>query len=547
MRFVLFTAALLTTSVALAESPSSGAALLDVFPASKAPAFRDQPSEFVVSRQFRPGTSRSQWATGVDERAVFHAYLTHKSTTERSWELRVGKGGQLYSIVSSFGEAMPPQSAVAPFVDEVWQLVAINSDLLDRMPEVGRSRIREESNSYIHQSGMYVGKPQTYSPTLPFFAPLLATREDAASRSYAVINWGQVPTASIHRGDVLFTTQFRDLGAGVIEISYLCFNFGSFPLNGLNTPWGGVRTSVFPELVLSQPDGGYRFHTPFSIAERGTHGDIAKTGGWAAATQNAANPAAFALGLVFGRDLHWPEQEKLKRAQTPGFQHSATVYGAGDSRHGPRDYTVMDVSSRVTILPGESFFRRIYLVLGTLQEVAEAGRKLESFTDYHLMDFTESDTPLLPLYVQSIDQGQSVPSLEAPAPRAKPIGQLYSRPVKHAKPLFLLQEAATGRYHLSTDPALLNRKEPFANPYPADHPKHAAFRNRVQYVNYEGRTRSTALLGYVMPREKADRATHRYTAVGGIPSLADLFQAGESLGADALLVRTSAPADSPPL
>jgi len=547
MRFVLFTAALLTTSVALAESPSSGAALLDVFPASKAPAFRDQPSEFVVSRQFRPGTSRSQWATGVDERAVFHAYLTHKSTTERSWELRVGKGGQLYSIVSSFGEAMPPQSAVAPFVDEVWQLVAINSDLLDRMPEVGRSRIREESNSYIHQSGMYVGKPQTYSPTLPFFAPLLATREDAASRSYAVINWGQVPTASIHRGDVLFTTQFRDLGAGVIEISYLCFNFGSFPLNGLNTPWGGVRTSVFPELVLSQPDGGYRFHTPFSIAERGTHGDIAKTGGWAAATQNAANPAAFALGLVFGRDLHWPEQEKLKRAQTPGFQHSATVYGAGDSRHGPRDYTVMDVSSRVTILPGESFFRRIYLVLGTLQEVAEAGRKLESFTDYHLMDFTESDTPLLPLYVQSIDQGQSVPSLEAPAPGAKPIGQLYSRPVKHAKPLFLLQEAATGRYHLSTDPALLNRKEPFANPYPADHPKHAAFRNRVQYVNYEGRTRSTALLGYVMPREKADRATHRYTAVGGIPSLADLFQAGESLGADALLVRTSAPADSPPL
>ena len=361
------------------------------------------------------------------------------------------------------------------------------------------------------------------------------------------MNWGQVPTASIHRGDVLFSTQLRDLGAGVIEISYLCFNFGDFPLNGLNTPWGGVRTSVFPELVLSQPDGGYRFRTPFSIAERGTYGDIAKTGGWAAATQNAANPAAFALGLVFGRDLHWPEQAQLKRAQTPGFQHSATVYGAGDARHGPRDYTVMDVSSRVTILPGESFFRRIFIVLGTLQEVAEAGRKLEPFTDYHLLDFTESNTPVLPLYLQPMDQGQNVPSLDAPAPAAKPIGQLYARPVKHAKPLFLLQAAATGRYHLSTDPALLNRKEPFANPYPADHPKHAAFRNRVQYVNYEGRTRSTALLGYVMPREKADRATHRYTAVGGIPSLADLFQAGESLGADALLVRTSAPADSPPL
>lgn len=29
-----------------------------------------------------------------------------------------------------------------------------------------------------------------------------------------MMNWGQVPTASIHRSDVLFTTRFRDLGAG---------------------------------------------------------------------------------------------------------------------------------------------------------------------------------------------------------------------------------------------------------------------------------------------------------------------------------------------
>jgi hypothetical protein len=540
-------AVLLTTNAALAQTPPPAASrLLDLFPASGAPTFLTKASEFVVSTQFRPGARRSQWADGVDERAVFHAYLTHKSMEERSWELRVGKGGQLYSMVSSFGDAMPPQSALAPFVDEVWQMVAINTDLLDRMPELGESRIREESNSYIHQSGMYVGKQQTFSPKVPFYAPLLAAHEDAAARSYAVMNWGQIPTASIHRSDVLFATRFRDLGAGVIEISYLCFNFGSFPLNGLNTPWGGVRTSVFPELVLSQPDGGYRFSTPYSIAERGSYRDIGKTGGWAAATQNAATPAAFSLGLVFGRDLHWPEQEKLKRAKTPGFQHSATVYGAGDSRHGARDYTVMDVSSRVTILPGECFFRRIFMVLGTLGEVAEASRKLESFADYHLVEFTESDTPLLPLYARSMDKGQIVPSLEAPTPDAKPVGQLYAHPVKHSKPLFLLQEAATGLYHLSTDPALLNRKEPFANPYPESHPKHVAFQNRVQYVNYEGRTKSISLLGYVIPREKADEAKHRYSSIGAIPALADLFQAGESLAADELLIRAPRETESAP-
>ena len=319
MKFLPLSVLLFTTSFALAESPPAASPLLDVFPPSKASTFLTTPSEFVVSHQFRPGATRSQWAEGVDERAVFHAYLTHKSVAERSWELRIGKGGQLYSIVSSFGEAMPPQSAQAPFVDEVWQMVAINSDLLDRMPELGKIRVREEANSYIHQSGMYVGKKQAFSPKTPFYVPLLAAREDAVARSYAVISWGQVPTASIHRSDVLFATQFRDLGAGVIEISYLCFNFGSFALNGLNTPWGGVRTSVFPELVLSQPDGSYRFHTPFTIDMPGTYGDIAKTGGWAAATRNAANPASYALGLVFGRDLYWPEQLQLQARRRPAF------------------------------------------------------------------------------------------------------------------------------------------------------------------------------------------------------------------------------------
>jgi len=115
-------------------------------------------------------------------------------------------------------------------------------------------------------------------------------------------------------------------------------------------------------------------------------------------------------------------------------------------------------------------------------------------------------------FVSGAPRGQLVPCLEAPTPDAKPVDQLYAHPVKHSKPLFLLQEAATGLYHLSTDPALLNRKEPFANPYPDEsHPKHVGFQNRVQYVNYEGRTKSISLLGFVIPREKADERKHRYS------------------------------------
>jgi hypothetical protein len=99
MRRCAWFAVLLTTNAALAQTPAPAVSrLLGLFPASGAPTFLTKTSEFVVSTQFRPGARRSQWADGVDERAVFHAYLTHKSMDERSWELRVGKGGQLYSI-----------------------------------------------------------------------------------------------------------------------------------------------------------------------------------------------------------------------------------------------------------------------------------------------------------------------------------------------------------------------------------------------------------------------------------------------------------------
>ncbi len=536
---MLLTVLLLAPLSALAESPHAESALLEVFPASKAPTFYAKPSEFVVSKQYSPSQRRlSHWVEGVDERPVFHAYLTHKSTAERSWELRIGKGGQIYSIVSSFGEAMPPQRLMSPFNDEVWQMVTFSNDMVDYDLDKGPGSIRDEINSFIHQSGLYIGRKQKFTPERPFYCPLLASRWDEKARTYTMINWGLCPTISINRSDVLFMVQFRDLGAGVVELNHLCYNFGTFPLHTLATMWGGVRTSVFPELVLSNPDGSYRFHTPYDGSAKDCYVNTIDSGGWAAATQNAANPTAFALGLVFGRDPQWPEQRKLKHAGTPGWQSSPTVYGAMDARHGERDYTVMNMDNRVTIAPGECFFRRTFMVIGTLGEVAEAGRKLDTFTDMHPVEFREQDTPLLPLYLKTADKTPPQPTLDPPTPEAKPVCRLYAQPVKDSKPVFLLQDGGTGQYILTTDPALQCRKVPFENPYPAGHEKHDKFQNRVQYLTHQTHTKSWQLLGYAMPAEKADTSKRSYTKLSDIPALAQLFQPGECAKADALFIPT---------
>jgi hypothetical protein len=531
---------ILTFVTALLLAPLAASAqslLLDVFPASKAPTFLTTPSEFVVSKQYSPWHRvPSRWAEGVDEAPVFHAYLTHQSSGERSWELRIGKGGQIYSIVSSFGEAMPPQGLNARFNDEVWQMVLFSNDAVDYDLDKGPGAIRDEVNSFVHQSGLYVGRKQKFTPEQAFYCPLVASHWDEKARTYTMINWGLCPTISINRSDVLFAVQFRDLGAGVIELNHLCYNFGDIAYQTCATMWGGVRTSVFPELVLSKPDGSYRFHTPFGIGSKDSYTDIINTGGWAAATQNAANPSAYALGLVFGRDPHWPEQRALLHSGKPAWQRSPTVYGAGDSRHGERDYTVMNMDNRVNLGPGDCFFRRTYMVIGTLGEVAEAGRKLESFTDLHPVEFTEHDTPLLPLYVNSAGKTPPQPTLEKPAPDAQPVCQLYSRPVRRSKPVFVLQDSGTGQFILTTDPALQCRREPLENPYPPGHEKHEKFEHRAQYVTNQTRTKSWQLLGYAMPADAAD-AKIEHLKLSDVPSLAPLFQAGESTKADALLAR----------
>ena len=537
LSFTVLTAMSVSAS-SLCLAQESPPAILDLFPKSNAPALDAKPSEFVVSKQFAPGQHfPSRWAPGVEERPAFHAYLMHQSTDERNWELRLGRGGQIYSIVSSFGEAMPPQRPMSHFNDEVWQMVLFSNDAVDYDLDKGSGAIRDEINSFVHQSGLYVGRKQEHTPDKPFYCPLLASHWDEKARSYTMMNWGLVPTISINRSDVIFVTQFRDLGAGVIELNHLCYNFGTFTYHTFATMWGGVRTSVFPELVLSNPDGSYRFHTPFNLQAKGVYGPVMDTGGWAAATQNAANPSAFALGLIFGRDPTWLDQRKLKQTGKPHWQNSATVYGAGDSRGGERDYTVINMDNRVLIKPGDCFIRRTYMVLGTLNEVAEAGRKLEAHTYVQPIEFQAESCPLVPVYLKTADKAPPQPTLEKPAPDAQPLCQLYAHPVRHSKPVFLLQDGgATGEYILTTDPMLQCRKLPFANPYPAGHEKHAKFQNRHQYLTHQTRTKSWQLLGYAMPADKADAKIERHK-LSDIAPLAKLFQPGECAKADELLVR----------
>ena len=501
---------------------SEGRQLLGLFPASPAPTFYENKSELALKKTFAHWERFSKWHPEIDERDIFHARLQHKSVTERNWELGVGKGGQIYSICSSFGEALPPQTPHSRWNDEAWQFTTIYEHLLGRDLPV---ELRPFGNSFVHQSGIYTGEKETK----PFYSPILATHFDAEQRAYSVLSCGQIPHASINKSGILVYVKYRDLGAGVIEVTYVVYNFENEPMTCL-APWGGVRTSVFPEHVVSNPDGSYRFFDPFSYNYDNLEGcriHFKDTGGWAAATANAENPYSWAIGVVFGKG---PDGKG-------DHYRSPPRYDCGDSRHGTRDYTVQTTTMYVRNVPYTAHVVRMYFMIGTLARVAEKANRLADHADYQPVDFTEADTPLVPLYAKRIGQ-DTVLSRKA---AGKPVCLVYAWPVRGSFPLFMMRNNETRRHFVTTDPYAHCDREPFKNPFEPGHALHEKYQNRIIYRPYLKRAEWVELLGFVLPKDKADAMKYKHTALSGIPAVEKSFSAGEKLDAGSLVVRTTNP------
>jgi len=166
---ILVTAALLSGCAVTSPSqkPAGVAAtdreLLDVFPPSSVHVPQDARGRTKLSAEYTP--SGSLWNEHLDEQAVFNVELKHEQTADTSFRLRLGKGGQLYSLCGPFGESIPPQGVGNPWNDEVWQFVAVCSKYnhpLGKLPAEAADRLRRSGYAegyFIHNSGAYGGEP----------------------------------------------------------------------------------------------------------------------------------------------------------------------------------------------------------------------------------------------------------------------------------------------------------------------------------------------------------------------------------------------------
>ena len=437
--------------------------LKGIFPES---TFPDSGGVTDISLNYSP--SRGPWPAYHNEKLVFQAGISHKDGVDNSFNLRVGKGGQIYSIQGKAGEYVPPSFPQgAPWMDEVWQFVSVCSKY--NMIDFARKRgplqeiIKPYAMGYfIHNSGYYMDnewrvKHQLDSP----YAPLFAFDCDKKTRSYRQLNWGVVPQVqTINRSPLLYYMQVKDLGSGIIELTWLVYNFDTrqdLIFDHLNAPWGGTRFSVLPHYALSDNKGDFYPYAGYKdtlIVDGRSVDDlnVEKTGGFDvnSATGGEASPA---LAFVFGRDKHLADQLRRKSTGQEFVQYAPSIYRAtwfsgisADWQKRPqesfRNYHVQVVIPKFNIHPGKGIWYRSYLVVHHRKVAIETARKLVDHVDYGVLDISPESAPLK--------------TITFPGGRK---GNLFMQPVNGSMPVFHLQHRSTKREYITTDPYFIFKKE----------------------------------------------------------------------------------------
>lgn len=242
---------------------------------------------FTISDTY--SNSGSAWEVDWTEDYIFQSLLKYEdhSNQNQSFELRMGKGGQVYSFrTSGFGEALPPQwrpsfdssgantsdSGIsnpvkshhgnwAPWNDEAWHFVG--SDQRDLLNNVVKTR-------NIHQGGSYMNNFSHRNSDLtlkPFSSPIVQSTTSTDQQSITTISWGQSENPSYvydpyadcttcfsdpFKSLVLFFQRYKNIGNGVIQVDFLINNFNhNRGIDYWNVPFVGIRNSSLPYAFVS--------------------------------------------------------------------------------------------------------------------------------------------------------------------------------------------------------------------------------------------------------------------------------------------------------
>lgn len=423
-------------------------------------------------------TSGSSWWVRVPESDIFAFSLSSRSGTSGPFTVRIGKGGQIFSIRAYDEEWIPPQyrsnSAeygryYAPWVDEVFQTVAVNRTL------------NTDANPYfIHGAGIYLKDPPT-TDAGPFYSPMLASSIDAEGGRLMIATWGQHPhVPTIHRSGLIQFQRITDRGEGIIEIEYLLHNAGEDLLDYFNVPWGGVRRTNLPI--------HYRYNTDGTRTELsgdwsdGNSVSITETAGFVSFARSRGETAPSLTIVIGNRDPSVLDGRWRKTNWRWGT--AGTWPTDGTAEHRWRNYFVGATQIGINLQPGESLLARIFFVIGresTTPALVEQ-HQLVSRAGVWKWRYSAEQAAIQPVFASAT--GIPIEPVLTGAPDQWPWFALASTPIPGWRPVIVL-EGNDGNKMVADDFYRLA--------HPGGTPSTGFWRS------YNGRTVAWRLLGFAPP------------------------------------------------
>jgi hypothetical protein len=332
-----------------------------------------------------------------------------------------------------------------------------------------------------------------------FYCPLLAEDIPDDGRTYRSLNWGLIPQQrTINRSPILYYVQTRDLGDGIIEITYVVHNFSvrdDIVFDHLNAPWGGTRMSSLPFSYLSSPEGELR-DREWMKENAGAIG-VSKTGGWNLSSAGDS-PDSPSLALVYGLDKHLESELEKAEQGLPHLQFNESIYRHMIGQSMPenwqtiaenswRNYEVAVVIPKFRFAPGMTIWYRSYLVVNRRDRAIEQAKSLVDQVDYGLLTFDPATTPKVPVFIHDgkvVEEGDTLAF------------KLFAHPVPGTMPLFLIENATTGQEVITTDPYIFVPQEKLDLGISPDDPELDYFSNTVGYSMDKNNSHWKRLLGY---------------------------------------------------
>jgi len=325
--------------------------------------------------------------------------------------------------------------------------------------------------------------------TIPrnLYCPLLGSDLPEDGRTYRTVNWGFVPQVrTVHRSPIMYYVQTRDVGNGVIEMTYVVHNFSARKdifFKWQNAPWGGTRITSLPFHYGSTPEG-----KPTKEYENII--DVRKTGGWnlSCVSEDADSPS---LALVYGLDKNLEAEQEKARKGLPHCQLEPTTYRDWSTLEGGRtnmpnlpenawrNYDVAVVVPQFNLAPGVTIWYRSYLVVNRKDRTIELAKSLADKVDYGLLEFDPETTPKVPVELPGQDSFE-----------------LFAHPVPGTMPLFLVENETTGQQVVTTDPYVFVPQEELDFGLPEEHPQADYYNQAIGYSLDENNTDWKRLLGY---------------------------------------------------